>query len=189
MTFAVLFSALAQVSDMENAEFKEPEIVVLELQIEEGICYFNGIKIGAKLADIESRLGTTNLTSNDDEITHLFYPGYGLRFGMVGDYVREIELFPNPGSEMGDVLRFKIFSRNQYMWMFRGLKIRNCQPQDIMTTVGTDNLTTKLGVGFAGSINDTMTYNVVNSGGTQQVVFYFIDSEELLNHIENRLDN
>ncbi len=172
---------------LKAQQFSNPKVEILDFHIEEGICYFNGLKIGHKKSDIESKLGSTNLVSDDEDLVHLFYPEYGLKFGLEGDYVREIELYPNPQSVMGSLLKFKIFSRNRFEWKFGDLAVSHCQPQDIMTSFGTENLTTKMGVGFAGSINDTMTYQVVNSGGTQEVVFFFIDSKEMMNHIENRL--
>lgn len=162
------------------------------IEIKDGICYFNGLKIGDKQADVEARLGKTQLVSQVSEknisLTSLFYPDYGLEFTLEGDYVRVILLYPKAGSVMGDIQKFKIFSRNQNNWRLVKLPLNKALPQDIMMEMGTESINTKLGSGFTSAIsNNVMGYKLINSGGTQDIIFYFDTNDYVIEHIANRL--
>ncbi|WP_425391494.1 hypothetical protein [Ekhidna sp.] len=163
-----------------------------DILIKDGVCYFNGLKIGDKLEDVEARLGKTALISQVSEknvsLTSLFYPDYGLEFTLEGDYVRVILLYPQAGSVMGDIEKFKIFSRNQNKWRLTKLPLNKALPQDIMMEMGTESINTKLGSGFTSAIsNNVMGYKLINSGGTQDIIFYFDSNDYIIEHIANRL--
>jgi len=159
--------------------------------VKDGICSFNGISIGDKLDDVNGRFGETPLVNRDDKrsaITTLFYPDYGLTFNLEGEYVRAILLYPQEGSVMGDVERFKIYSRNTNTWRFKDLTVNGAQPQDVMTTMGTESINTKLGTGLTSAItNNVMGYKLINKGGSQDVIFYFDSKESIIEHISNRI--
>lgn len=160
--------------------------------VKNGVCSFNGIRIGDQLADIESKFGKTPLISSAEDkrvsLTSLFYPDYGLEFTLEGDYVRVILLYPRAGSVMGDIDKFKIFSRNTNTWRFKDLTLNKAQPQDVMMAMGTESINTKLGSGFTSAIsNNVMGYKLINSGGSQDVIFYFDNSKYTVEHMANRL--
>ncbi|MEP0985115.1 hypothetical protein [Ekhidna sp.] len=162
------------------------------IEIKDGVCYFNGLKIGDKQEDVEARLGKTQLVSQVSEknisLTSLYYPDYGLEFTLEGDYVRVILLYPKAGSVMGDIQKFKIFSRNQNNWRLTKLPLNKALPQDIMMEMGTESINTKLGSGFTSAIsNNVMGYKLINSGGTQDIIFYFDSNDYVIEHIANRL--
>ncbi|WP_420319020.1 hypothetical protein [Ekhidna sp.] len=176
-----------------NAQF-EPTVTgnTYNIEVKDGVCYFNGLKIGDKLADVEARLGKTSLVSQITEksitLTSLFYPDYGLEFTFEGDYVRVILLYPQPGAVMGDIQKFKIFSRNQNQWRLEKLPLNKAIPQDVMMQMGTESINTKLGSGFTSAIsNNVMGYKLINSGGTQDIIFYFDSNDYIIEHIANRL--
>ncbi len=159
--------------------------------IEDGVAYFHGIKIGDKLADIESKFGKTGLVSqptNQTSLTSYFYPDHGLEFSLEGEYVRVILLYPTEGSVMGDISKFKIFSRNKSTWSHKDLTLNKAQPQDIIRAMGVENMNTKIGSGFTSSIsNNVMGFRLINSGGSQDIIFYFDSSTNTLEHMANRL--
>ncbi len=163
-----------------------------EVKITDGVCSFHGIKIGSKIDDVEKAFGKTALISqegSDDNPTFYFYPDYGLKFGLEGEYVRSIFLYPIAGSVMGDISKFHIFSRNQSEWKYKNMSMKAAKPQDVMQLFGTENMNTRIGSGITSAIsNNVMGFKVVNSGGTQELIFYYDGSkEDTLEHIANRL--
>ena len=187
---AILYTSLVHFSFSQYpSQVKDKTFTV---KIDEGVCYFHGIKIGDKIADLEGKLGKTPLVAQVSEknvtLTTLFYPDYGLEFTLEGEYIRVILLYPKEGQTMGDIQKFRIFSRNQNTWKLEDLTINNALPQDIMSLMGTDAINTKLGSGFTSAIsNNVMGYKLINSGGSQDIIFYFDNSENIVEHIANRL--
>ncbi len=178
-----LFPAHSQISNSVKSTF--------EVKIVDGICSFNGISIGNKLSDVEKAFGKTALVSqeDDDDPKFYFYPDYGIKLAFEGEYVRSIFLYPIAGSVMGDISKFHIFSRNQSEWKYKSMSMKAAKPQDVMQLFGTENMNTRIGSGITSAIsNNVMGYKVVNSGGTQELIFYYDGSkDDTLEHIANRL--
>ncbi len=159
------------------------------VKIDDGICYFHNVKIGHQVADVEKHLGKTELIGKeDDNLSTYFYPKYGLKLIFEGEYVRSIFLYPDKGSVMGDISKFHIFSRNEHTWKFKSLTLNDSQAQDVMEILGTENMNTKIGSGLTSAIsNNVMGYKIVNSGGTQEIIFYYEGNEDHLEHLANRI--
>ncbi len=171
------------------AQYPNPVSGSFKITVSDGVCSFNGLSIGDKLADIEKKIGKSGLITDvpgNAGMKTIFYPNHGLAFSLEGEFIREISLFPNEGTQMGDISRFKIFSRNKSEWRFDQLPLIEANPQDIMQLMGTD-LSTKVGAGFTAAIsNNVMGYKVINSGGAQDIIFYF-NNKDVMEEITNRL--
>lgn len=173
----------------------EPKVKerTFDVKIVDGVCSFNGIKIGDKLNDVNAKFGETPLISKTADkrgsFVTMYYPDYGLEFTFEGEYVRVILLYPQRGSVMGDIEKFKVYSRNTNTWRFRNMPINGAQPQDIITAMGAESINTKLGSGFTSAIsNNVMGYKLINSGGSQDMIFYFLNTKDnIIEHIANRL--
>ena len=188
LTASLLFCSILLSFGQYEPKVKDRTFTV---SVKDGICSFNGVSIGDQLDDINGRFGETPLVNRGDKrsaITTLFYPDYGLTFNLEGEYVRAILLYPQEGSIMGDVEKFKIYSRNTNNWRFKDLPLNGAQPQDVMTTMGTESINTKLGTGITSAIsNNVMGYKLINKGGSQDVIFYFDSKESIIEHITNRI--
>ncbi len=172
----------------------EPKVKdkTFNITVKEGVCSFNGIQIGDTSDEVINKFGETPLISKVDDkrgsFVTMFYPDYGLEFTFEGEYVRVILLYPRAGSVMGDIQKFKVFSRNTNTWIYEDLPINEALPQDVMMAMGTESINTKLGSGFTSAIsNNVMGYKLINSGGSQDIIFYFDSSKATIEHIANRL--
>ncbi len=189
-TLLFLFFLCFQLSAQYEPKVKER---TFDVEIVDGVCSFHGIKIGDKLEDVNSKFGETPLTTKTTDkrgsFVTMYYPDYGLEFTFEGEYVRVILLYPQRGSVMGDIEKFKIYSRNTNTWRFKDMSINGAQPQDIITAMGAESINTKLGSGFTSAIsNNVMGYKLINSGGSQDMIFYFLNTKEnVIEHIANRL--
>ena len=190
-TFISLLLLACVVTSFAQYEPKVKE-KTFSISVEEGVCSFNGIRIGDTSDEVVKTFGETALVSKVDDkrgsFVTLFYPDYGLEFTLEGEYVRVILLYPREGSVMGDIQKFKVFSRNTNTWVFKDLPLNQALPQDVMMSMGTESINTKLGSGFTSAIsNNVMGYKLINSGGSQDIIFYFDNSKATIEHVANRL--
>ena len=171
-----------------SGQSKDQDKKKLIMEINEGICYFNKIKIGDQSDQIEKILGSSLLHSKPDNNgwSDVFYPEYGLKLSFQGKYVRTIALYPQASSSMGELSKFRIFSRNQYEWSIQNRSVNTAQPQDIMQTLGVENINPKIGGNFISGGGNAMGFRIVNSGGSQEIIFYF-NKDYTLQHMVNRL--
>lgn len=190
LTLSLLLIISLQVTAQYEPKVKDK---IFDINVKEGVCSFHGIKIGDKLEDVNDKFGETPLitktTDKRGSFVTKYYPDYGLEFTFEGEYVRVILLYPQFGSVMGDIEKFKVYSRNTNTWRFKDLPVNGAQPQDIMMSLGTESINTKLGSGFTSAIsNNVMGYKLINSGGSQDVIFYFLNTKDnVIEHIANRL--
>ena len=194
MRFRYFYLLLFLISIQISAQY-EPKVKdrTFDVKIKEGVCSFHGIQIGDKVEDVQSIFGETPLVAKTADkrgsFVTMYYPDYGLEFTFEGEYVRVILLYPHKGSVMGDIEKFKVYSRNTNTWRFRNMPINGAQPQDIITAMGSESINTKLGSAFTSAIsNNVMGYKLINAGGSQDMIFYFLNTKEnVIGHIANRL--
>ena len=148
----------------------------VELEIKDGVCFFNNIKIGDNLSKVEKNLGIPPLISVDyrDNLI-LFFPDHGMKILLNGEIVASIVLYPNEGISMGEIKGFEIVSRNIYFWKMNGIVLKEAQPQDIMESLGTgvtNVLFDDMGYPVVKE-NNALKYTLPNSGGEQKLIFQF----------------
>ena len=186
----ILFTFCSEITAQYDPKVKDRTFDII---IKEGVCSFDGIKIGDKMDDVKAKFGETSLIAKTSDkrgsFITAYYPDRGLEFTFEGEYVRVILLYPQKGSVMGDIEKFKVYSRNTNTWRFKNMPINGAQPQDIIVAMGAESINTKLGSGFTSAIsNNVMGYKLINSGGSQDMIFYFLNTKDnVIEHIANRL--
>lgn len=164
------------------------------IRVDDGICKFSGVKIGDKKSKIERIYGEITLEiEHTSGLSSLYFPNNGLEFILEGEAVKEIQLYPKGGVEMGKYKSFEIFSRNSKNWTFDNLELKEAFPQDVLAEFGTDITTNNHSSSYSSRRTLSggkpyMSYNLINAGGEQKLTFYFSSGDpQVLLEIRNSL--